>query len=163
MVEQLSHSQIESLDRAGRKLGFASTMRNQAAAQLVELHPTDWLALDLLDAEGQVPVGELGRSLGLSRSAATALVDRLEAKSLVARQATDDRRVVVVVPTEGRGPRYDALDAELRDAMALHCRTFNAAELKTVLRFVTGAADVLLDTAERMRHRASDDGSGGSG
>lgn len=153
MIEQMPPTRLEALDRAGRRLGFASTMRNQAAAQLVGLHPTDWLALDLLDSTGPAPVGELGRALGLSRSAATALVDRLEARSLVVRRATDDRRVVVVAPTSGRGPAYDDLDAELREAMADHCAAFDPAELDTVLRFLTGAADVLLTTAGRMRER----------
>lgn len=131
-------------------------MRNQAAAQLVGLHATDWLALDLLDAIGPTPVGVLGRRLGLSRSAATALVDRLEAKSLLTRRATTDRRVVEVVPLEGRGPDYDAADAELRDAMTDHASNFSDAELRAVLRFMNGAADVLLEAASRMRERHRD-------
>lgn len=129
-------------------------MRNHAAAAIVGLHPTDWLALDLLDAVGPCPIGALGRHLGLSRSAATALVDRLEAKELVERRRSDDRRVVVVAPRAGRGPAYDAIDAELRAEMTKHAGAFTSEELDVVLRFMDGAADVLATIADQMRERA---------
>lgn len=153
MIEQPASELLGRLDRAGRRLGFASTMRNQAAAQLVGLHPTDWQALDLLDAIGPTPVGTLGRRLGLSRSAATALVDRLEVKSLLARRTTGDRRVTEVVPLNQRGRDYDDIDVELRDAMANLVATFAADELQTVLRFMEAATDVLLETTAKMRER----------
>lgn len=153
MIEHSADNQIDALDRAGRRLGFTSTMRNHAAAAIVGLHPTDWLALDMLDAIGPCPIGTLGDHLGLSRSAATALVDRLETRELVERQPTDDRRVVAVAPRPGRGPAYDDVDAELRTAMANHARTFTSDELDVVLRFMEGAADVLATTADQMRRR----------
>lgn len=129
-------------------------MRNQAAARLVGLHPTDWLALDLLDAIGPTPVGRLGGHLGLSRSAATAMADRLEAMELVARRpAAHDRRVAVLAPLDHRGVDYDAVDAELRDAMTGHADGFTDEELRTVLRFMDGATEILLDVADRMRDR----------
>ena len=153
MIEQkaVTADLLTELDRAGRRLGFESTVRNHVAARLVGLHPTDWLALDHLDASGPVPIGTLADALGLSRAAATALVDRLEAGGLVARRSTDDRRVVLVAPLDHRGAAYETMDAELRRAMAEHASSFRTRELQVVLRFMSGAADVLASTTRELR------------
>ena len=155
MVEQPVDGLVEKLDQAGRRLGFASTMRNEAAAKLVGLHPTDWLALDLLDAIGPTPIGALGRDLGLSRSAATSLVDRLERERLVTRRATEDRRVFEVVPLATRTVHYNDLDQDLRRRMADHATAFSRRDLETVLRFMRGTSEILIETAEQMRNHSA--------
>jgi DNA-binding MarR family transcriptional regulator len=143
---------LRDLDRAGRRLGFASTMRTHAAAQLVGLHPTDWAALDLLDGSGPLRIGALARGLGLSRPAATALVDRLAARGLVERRADEaDRRSVVVVATGDRGDGYAGLDRDLRRAMAANADTFTRGELEVVLRFMRGASEILERVTEQHR------------
>lgn len=142
---------IEALDRAGRRLGFESTMRNHAAARAVGVHATDWLALDFLDASGPLPIGDLADGLGLSRAAATALVDRLESADLAERRAASDRRVVLVAALPTRGDVYDTVDADLRQAMASHAAAFDAAELQVMLRFMRGAAEVLAETTRQLR------------
>jgi DNA-binding MarR family transcriptional regulator len=152
MIEATEHIDVvAALDRAGRRLGFESTMRNHAAARAVGVHTTDWLALDFLDASGPLPIGDLAAGLGLSRAAATALVDRLEASDLAERRATNDRRVVLVAALPTRGDVYDTVDADLRQAMANHAAAFDAAELQIVLRFMRGAAEVLAETTRRLR------------
>ena len=71
-------------------------------------HP--WQALDLsmgqlkammaLGLQGPLPVGSLGRTLGISEPAASLLVDRLEEEGLVHRdQDAADRRRTLVTPT----------------------------------------------------------------
>jgi DNA-binding MarR family transcriptional regulator len=148
---------VDALDRAGRRLGFESTMRNHAAARAVGVHPTDWLALDFLDASGPLPIGDLAAGLGLSRAAATALVDRLEASELAERRAANDRRVVVVAALATRGDVYDTVDVDLRQAMASHAAAFDTTELQVVLRFMRGAAEVLAETTRTLRLAAHSD------
>jgi DNA-binding MarR family transcriptional regulator len=144
---------LRTLDRDGRRLGFASTMRNHAAASVVGLHPTDWAALDLLDWAGPLPTGELGSALGLSPAAATSLVDRLEQRRLVTRRSDpDDRRRTIVHADGSRGPDYERMNQQLEDRMAEHARQFTPGELDTVLRFMRGAADVL-DAITAQLHR----------
>lgn len=143
---------MRALDRDGRRLGFASTMRNHAAASALGLHPTDWAALDLLDWAGPLPTGALGARLGLSPAAATSLVDRLEQRGLVVRTADPgDRRRTIVRATPSRGPDYERIDRQLATRMAEHARRFTRDELETVLRFMGGAADVLDDVAAELR------------
>ena len=62
---------------------------------LADLH-----ALRVLELTGSMPVSRLGAELGLHRSSATNLVDRLERAGLVDRIASpDDRRVTLVRPS----------------------------------------------------------------
>lgn len=144
---------LAQLDRQGRRLGWASTRRNDLAAELVHLHPTDWAALDLLDAAGPVGIGELGRQLNLSPAAATGLVDRLAARDLVERLPDpEDRRRTLVHPTDHRPAGFQGLDREVSDAMAVHAARFSEHELETVLRFMEGAATVLEDAVHARRH-----------
>lgn len=148
---------LHALDRDGRRLGFASTMRNHAAASVVGLHLTDWTALDLLDWAGPLPTGELGAALGLSPAAATSLIDRLERSGLVKRRSDpDDRRRTIVHAEGSRGPDYERLNQQLEERMAEHARQFTPTELETVLRFMRGAADLLDEITTQLRRPRTD-------
>lgn len=148
-------SLIADLDRSGRRLGFMSTMRNHATAAALGLHPTDWQAVDLLSWAGVIPIGELGRQLGLSSAAATSLVDRLSQRGLVERVADPgDRRRILVRPLGMPPGAVEEVEGELVGAMAEHAGRFSPEELEVVLRFMESAADVLERAATDMRHRA---------
>jgi DNA-binding MarR family transcriptional regulator len=68
------------------------------AASELDLHPAQ--AGALLQLSSPLPMNELAGALGCDNSNVTGLVDRLEARGLVARQASrDDRRVKHVVLT----------------------------------------------------------------
>jgi DNA-binding MarR family transcriptional regulator len=68
------------------------------AASELDLHPAQ--AGALLQLASPLPMNELAILLGCDNSNVTGLVDRLEARGLVARQANpDDRRVKTVVLT----------------------------------------------------------------
>jgi len=82
-------------ERASRTLMF-----HQAVTELVGLGPTDMKALDLARAEEQLTAGRLAQVTGLSTSATTAVLDRLERRGFVERRRDpNDRRKVVVVAT----------------------------------------------------------------
>ena len=80
-----------------------------AAAEL-DLHPAQ--AGALLQLASPLPMSELASALACDNSNVTGLVDRLEARGLVARQASpDDRRVKhVVLTSAGRRLRDRMLD-----------------------------------------------------
>lgn len=82
-----------------RAAALAEPLQREVAARhgiaLADLH-----ALRVLELGGAVPVSRLGAELGLARSSATNLVDRLERAGLVDRCASpDDRRVTLVRPS----------------------------------------------------------------
>jgi DNA-binding MarR family transcriptional regulator len=79
-----------------RAAALVEPLQREIAARhgisLADLH-----ALRVLELTGEVPVSRLGAELGLRRSSATNLVDRLERAGLVERAASpEDRRVTLV-------------------------------------------------------------------
>lgn len=82
-----------------RAAALVEPLQREVAARhgisLADLH-----ALRVLELSGAIPVSRLGSELGLHRSSATNLIDRLERAGLVARVASvKDRRVTLVQPT----------------------------------------------------------------
>lgn len=82
-----------------RAAALVEPLQREVAARhgiaLADLH-----ALRVLELGGAMPVSRLGADLGLARSSATNLVDRLERAGLVDRTTSrDDRRVTLVQPS----------------------------------------------------------------
>jgi MarR family transcriptional regulator, organic hydroperoxide resistance regulator len=93
-----------------RELLFAERRRFFETAAEFELHPAQAGALMHLDDQAGVPMHEIAAHLACDNSNVTGIVDRLEARGLVTRRASErDRRVKYIVPT--------ALGLEVRDAM----------------------------------------------
>lgn len=73
---------------------------HRGALSLIHLN-----VLAVLDVQGAVPMSRLAEALDVSDASATGIVGRMEERGFVEREhATDDRRVVLVRPTE-RGAR----------------------------------------------------------
>ena len=82
-----------------RAAALVEPLQRELAARhgipLADLH-----ALRVLELTGAIPVSRLGSELGLARSSATNLVDRLERAGLVERTTSrEDRRVTLVGPS----------------------------------------------------------------
>jgi MarR family transcriptional regulator, organic hydroperoxide resistance regulator len=93
-----------------RDLLFAERRRFFQAASELDLHPAQAGALLQLDEQSGLPMHELATRLACDNSNITGIVDRLEARGLVARRPSEhDRRVKYIVPTP--------LGLELRAAM----------------------------------------------
>lgn len=71
-----------------------------------------YLAMVILWAEDNLPVGQIGARLGLDSSTLTPLVKRLEQAGLVkrARDAQDERKVTVSLTGAGRALETQAVD-----------------------------------------------------
>jgi MarR family transcriptional regulator, organic hydroperoxide resistance regulator len=109
------------------------------AASELDLHPAQ--AGALLQLAGPLPMRELAELLVCDSSNVTGLVDRLEARGLVARQpSSDDRRVKHVILTPaGRRLRAELLDRVGRPAVALErLSAAEQAQLRDLLRRVIG-------------------------
>ena len=80
---------------------MAERARFPAIAAEFDLSPTQVHVLRLLEPGKAIPMGRLAGGLGCDASNITGVVDRLEARGLVQRQAAErDRRVKVLVVTE---------------------------------------------------------------
>lgn len=91
----------EALMQSGK---FTETQLDAALAT-VGLSATKWNVLrQLVEADGQLPLGQLAIKLACVKSNATQLVDRLEAEKLVRRvpDPEDRRSILAELTTEGR-------------------------------------------------------------
>lgn len=90
----------ELLDEV-RRSQTATARFDRAVASKLGLNPTDMSCLDALSRAGALTAGQLATHTGLSSGAMTTAIDRLEQRGYVRRHRdTDDRRVVVIEPTD---------------------------------------------------------------
>jgi MarR family transcriptional regulator, organic hydroperoxide resistance regulator len=84
------------------------------AASSLDLHPAQAGVLMNMDPGTALPMNELANLLGCDNSNVTGLVDRLEARGLVARQPYEhDRRVKHIVLTDQGATLRDTLAARI--------------------------------------------------
>ena len=138
-----SPSEIEAESAAAEVWTLLRTLFGQQrrrfliAASELDLHPAQ--AGALLQLASPLPMRELADLLACDSSNVTGLVDRLEARGLVARQpSSNDRRVkhVVLTPAGGR-LREELLERVGRPAVALErLSAVEQAQLRDLLRRV---------------------------
>jgi DNA-binding MarR family transcriptional regulator len=147
MSEKPSRAELlATLRRAGRDHSDATVLFHSALASELGLHPTDYKALGVLDRLGPMSAGALGRYTGLAAASVTNLVDRLESKGYVRREAdpTDRRRVLLHADiSELSGNEFFA---SWQRSAARMWERYTDSELAVIL-------DFLGDTAERLRAR----------
>lgn len=106
LQEKLIDTKLSVLDQAVlnlRLLILASEHYRQVIAESMGLGTTESQALSYLAVHGSVGQSELARDLGLTSSALTALVDRLERDGVAERvsHASDRRRSIVQLTERG--------------------------------------------------------------
>jgi len=112
---------------------------NDQVSQQTGISASESQFMHLLALNGPMTPSELGAQSGLTSGSVTGVLDRLEKLSFIRRDRhpTDRRKVVVVLDeakvAEAMGQYY----AEQGQALANVIDTFTAAELATVLRFLT--------------------------
>jgi len=102
--------------RAVRRIARALALSSRDLARQHDLTATQLLCLRLLKEREALSAGALAKALSLSPQTATGLVDRLEARELVARvRSTSDRRCVLVSLSEAGRALIDATGPMLQD------------------------------------------------
>lgn len=134
-----------AISELGRELSDATLRLHQTIAQKAGLTGTDHKYLGLLTRHGPMTAGELGRHSGLSSGAVTGLVDRLEAKELVSRQAdADDRRKILVVPHAPKIKKLlGATSAELERRIVAHVSTMSRKDVGVVEKYLRETIAIL--------------------
>jgi DNA-binding MarR family transcriptional regulator len=136
---------LERLARVGREHSDATVLFHARLASILDLHPTDYKTLSVLERSGRLSAGEIARHAGVATASATNLIDRLERKGFVRRidDPRDRRRVLVEVCQ----PRMHAARQSLTSPGRSLARLFERyadAELLVI-------ADFLARNAERLR------------
>jgi len=86
----------------------------KGSLSLIHLH-----VLSTLEADGPLPMSRLADMLDVSVASATGIVSRMEERNIVERRHTDDdRRVVLVVPTEAGIAVFRTMTEQRRERLA---------------------------------------------
>jgi DNA-binding MarR family transcriptional regulator len=145
---------LEQLAVVGREHSDATVLFHATVAGLMDLHPTDYKALGILDRLGPMSAGELARHTGLAAASVTNLVDRLEAKGFARRigDVRDRRRVLVQAVRERlRGGRE--LFASTRLSLARLFERYTDGELAIIADFLTRNGNRLRAETARLPGR----------
>jgi DNA-binding MarR family transcriptional regulator len=135
----------------------ASTSQESAfdalAAARLGIGLTDLRCLDLIQGSDGLTAGELATASGLTTGAVTAVTDRLERAGL-ARRVRDagDRRKVNLEVTDRHYAQTEAIWGPLmRDWQQTLAQRFSAAELQTIVTFLTTVTGLAARHGERIR------------
>lgn len=143
-----SHSELVGALLLGlREQASRTLMFHQAIAERAGLGPTDMKALDLARSEPSLTAGRLAAVTGLSTSATTALLDRLERRGFVERHRDPaDRRKVVIKPVaDAGGPADAAVFGRIETWVRDYLSDRDDETLEFLVRFV---ADMNAESAE---------------
>ena len=107
---------MAELAEVSREGASRSLMLHQAVADRFGLGPSDLKCLDLARDEPDLTAGRLAAATGLSASAVTSVLDRLERAGLIERvRDTDDRRKVRIRSTGRHEAALRAIFAEVTE------------------------------------------------
>jgi DNA-binding MarR family transcriptional regulator len=155
---------IAELGALGRDNAGLGLMVHQHIAESFGLCPTDLKALDLARHEPQLTAGRMAEITGLSTSAVTALLDRLENGGFIERRRdVQDRRKVYVVPTGRRDTEVMRVFGPLAEKMHRNLARYDEAQLAIILDYQrqmhAGMSEILRVLIEKRRaDEATDEG-----
>lgn len=120
-----------------------------AIARSMRMNATDAAAIEFIALSGgRAGPTELGARLGITRSSATEVVQRLVTSGHLERHRDDvDRRRYRLVPTEAATDAVGHHLTPLRSRLAGLTSKFSADERAVVERYLQGAAEVFRDVA----------------
>ena len=146
---------LEQLLQGLRRLNASDAALDRAAAKRMGINRTDLDAIEALDRLGPLTATELANAVGLTKTAATTLIDRMVSAGYAERVDDDrDRRRVVVRPTAKAFAASKELYAPFGKASQATFRSYNEKELKLLVGFVNRAEALLREQAERVEELA---------
>lgn len=128
---------LKDLTLVGREHSDATVIFHAAVASLLDLHPTDYKALGLVERLGPLSAGDLAKRSGLATASVTSLLDRLESRGFVRRiRDPEDRRRVLVEPVRDRLSAGRALFASSIRSLGRLYEGYSDAELAVIADFL---------------------------
>jgi DNA-binding MarR family transcriptional regulator len=135
----VSRTDLEEAVRVGLRAFIArATVFNYQVAEHTGLNPTDLQFLGLLQLHGPMSAGTLARATGLTTSATTAVIDRLERSGFATREhdTADRRRVIVRLNQQQHDDKILPLYAAKAPGAAGVLARFSDDQLATVAAFL---------------------------
>jgi DNA-binding MarR family transcriptional regulator len=133
------------INAVGREHSDATVLFQASVAACLNLHPTDYKVLAIIERLGALSAGDIARHSGLATASVTNLIDRLEEKGFVQRlEDSRDRRRVLVATVAERVDSVRGLFASTRQSLSRLYQRYSDAELRVI-------ADFLSRNAARLR------------
>jgi MarR family transcriptional regulator, organic hydroperoxide resistance regulator len=127
---------IEKLLYLGEATSTETAVFQQTAAAQLGLGVTDMKLLSILLREGPKTAGEIASRLGLTSGSVTTLIDRLEHRDLVRRQAHgEDRRKVVVKVNQDKLSSGENIYRSMGMAFANLLGSYTTEQLEFLVQF----------------------------
>ncbi|WP_168200574.1 MarR family winged helix-turn-helix transcriptional regulator [Allokutzneria sp. NRRL B-24872] len=143
---------LAELEGVMRDSASRGLLMHQAIADRFGLGATDIKCLDLARDEENLTAGKLAEITGLSTSAVTALLDRLEKADFIERRRDpSDRRRVFVVSTGRREAETARAFAPLRELMLRGLEGCGEQELRLIHDFLRGVTDGVTEMVRLYR------------
>lgn len=144
---------IGDLMQAGREEMRLSILWGHGVAVLMEIAPTDVIALTFLKEVGETTAGELAKVTGLTTGATTAAIDRLERAGWAVRTIDPrDRRKVIVKGKKLSGP-IEELRAKIMKEFEERLSPYSDAEILRFIEFRSITNAILKKAIELQRDR----------
>ena len=119
---------------------------HQGQISLIQLN-----VLAFLEASGPLPMNRLAEALDISVASLTGVIDRMEARDLVARRRdVEDRRVILVEPGEGGRRVFAEIDQRRRSGLATLLGSLSDAELSGLLEGHRALRAARIEMARRL-------------
>ncbi|MGV9885919.1 MarR family winged helix-turn-helix transcriptional regulator [Streptomyces sp. NPDC003395] len=142
---------IAAIEDAVRDNGARGQLLHQAIAERFGLNPTDMKCVDLARSEPRLTAGRLAEITGMSTSATTAVLDRMEKAGFIERvRDPADRRRVIVVSTGRREQELAAAFAPLKDVMSAVLESYDDDQLALIAQFTQRVNELLRDLTRTM-------------
>jgi DNA-binding MarR family transcriptional regulator len=138
MENQTVNFTNEQVTEIERELRYISSIVKQKGREILAdfpITPPQFIALQWLNEDGDMTIGELSNKMYLACSTTTDLIDRMEANELVERvRDTGDRRVVRIhLKERGKNIIVDVLEAR-RQYLATILNDFSEKDVKDLAR-----------------------------
>lgn len=148
-------SELETFRVASRKYSDASVLMHEAISRKAGLSGTDHKYLGLIIDKGPLTAGELSQLTGLSTPGVTVLIDRLEKKKLAKREydKNDRRKVIIVGNAENAKKLLSPLFKELQQKTTELLKTYSAAELQTIERYLSQASELMNNVSKKLNEK----------
>jgi DNA-binding MarR family transcriptional regulator len=152
---------IAALTDQMRDSATRAVMLHQAIAERFGLNSTDLKCLDLARNERQLTAGRLAELTGMSTSAITTVLDRLERAGVIERTADPaDRRKVIVTPTDRHEEARAAVFTELGERFGAVLGDYDDRQLELMTEFLRRLNAVSYDLTLSLPGRADADHAG---
>ena len=135
-----------------RRSSAYSVLFSQAVAGRLGVNSTDMECADLLFLNGPMTAGRLAELTGLTTGAITGVINRLERRGWVQREADPgDRRRVIVRALDAANEEAHALFGGMAEGAVALLARYSDAELALFLDFLRGATALGLEQTARLR------------